>query len=96
MLTRRSALTTAAAFAITPGATIASEGTSPVCTWPAVRARFVAVARAFRLSAAGTAAALADGEVMIDTLIELFKQHGVSMTWVITGTGEPLHWRKAA
>ena len=42
------------------------------------------------LPPAESAAALANEDVMIDSLIELLKQHGVCMTWVLTGTGEPV------
>jgi len=91
MLTRRAALGTAAAFAITPDVATASEGMPPGCNWPAVRARFIAVARVFHVPTEEIIAALGNGDVMMDTLTELFMQHGVSMTWVLTGTGPLVH-----
>ncbi len=91
MLTRRAALAATAAFAIAPGAAFASREMPPVYSWPAVCARFMAVGRAFNLSSERVAAAMADEEALIDTLCELFKQHGVSVTWVLTGIGPMVH-----
>ena len=90
MLTRRAAFATAAAFALTPSAAFASRGLppGPVCAWPAVRARFMAVGRALRLPAEEVAAALTDDDTMVDTLIEWAKQHDISIDWVLTGPGE--------
>jgi len=91
VLTRRAALAATAAFVIAPGAAFASRQVPPVYSWPAVCARFKAVGRAFNLSSEEVAAALADEDALIDTLCELFKQHGVSLTWVLTGTGPMVH-----
>jgi len=91
VLTRRAALAATAAFVIAPGAAFASRQVPPAYSWPAVCARFMAVGRAFNLSSEEVAAALADEDALIDTLCELFKQHGVSLTWVLTGTGPMVH-----
>jgi len=56
---------------------------------PSARASWLG--RAFNLSSEEVAAALADEDALIDTLCELFKQHGVSLTWVLTGTGPMVH-----
>ena len=93
MLTRRAAIATTAAFAITPSAAFASQKLPPrqvICTHPAVRTRFMAVGRALHLSVAQVAAALRDDDVFVDTLCKLFKEHGISITWILTGIGEPV------
>ena len=91
MLTRRAALAATAAFAIAPGAAFASREMPPVYSWPSVCARFRVVGRAFNLSDAEVAAALADEDVLTDTVCELFKQNGVSLTWVLVGVGPMVH-----
>ena len=91
MLTRRAALAATAAFAIAPGAAFASPEWPPVYSWPAVCARFRVVGRAFNLSDAEVAAALADEDVLTDTVCELFKENGVSLTWVLVGIGPMVH-----
>ena len=50
----------------------------------------MAVGRALHLSVAQVAAALSDDDVFVDTLCELFKEHGISITWMLTGAGEPV------
>jgi len=91
VLTRRATLAATAAFVIAPGATFASREVPPIYSWPAVCARFMAVGRAFNLSSEEVTAGMADEEALIDTLCELFKRHGVSVTWVLTGVGPMVH-----
>ncbi len=91
MLTRRATLAATAAFVIAPGATFASREVPPIYSWPAVCARFMAVGRAFNLSSEEVTAGMADEEALIDTLCELFKRHGVSVTLVLTGVGPMVH-----